>query len=240
MRIGCATTFPSSSGPAKMLVSWDQLHFHSSLFGHLLQSQVLQFHMAGLLKDPFLTRAPWLSWSPSRHEPVHLVPHPSSSTAFREPPLVLCVLFSFRRVPAHASLVLSHHSSQIPAFFSVFQLPCNVRSHFLRGVLHVRLSRLMQFSVAAQLLNLVFSVPSSISSPSGCPISSGLTAALLTVFDSLLNANTSRSAWRCLSLASVPSVVCPSQASSQHLHLTNVALSAAWGRHAIPTGHVQT
>ena len=33
----------------------------------------------------FLTRSPWLRWSPSRHEPVHSVPSPSSSVAFREP-----------------------------------------------------------------------------------------------------------------------------------------------------------
>ena len=80
------------------------------------------------------------------------------------------------------------------AFFSPFQLP---RVGFAIFVAYCTsdLSRLIQFSVAAKLQNLVFSLPSCSSSCSTRPISCGLTAALLTVFESSPDPNPSSSAW---------------------------------------------
>ena len=84
--------------------------------------------------------------------------------------------------PRHLCLLLFRYQA---AFFSLFQLPCVGFVIFV----HVSfaayctsdLSKLMRFSVVAKLLNFFLCAASSTFASSSCPISSGLTAALLTV-----------------------------------------------------------
>ena len=96
------------------------------------------------------------------------------------------------------------HSSQVsacllqpfPAASCRFR---HLRANLLRGILHVRLVQTHVVKRRRQAPEPRLLRSSCIPSSSSCPIFSGLTAALLTVF---VNPNPSSSTWRCLSLAS--------------------------------------
>ena len=84
--------------------------------------------------------------------------------------------------------------------------------------------RIVYFSVAANLLNFFLSASSSMFASSFCPISWGLTAVPLIVFESSPSPNPPSSGWRCLSLHPF---LCPPRASSHYLNLAHITLSTA-------------
>ena len=162
-------------------------------------------------------------------------------------------MFSFRRTqrtrrlfsrPMFHHCADDHHNAstcRLPLGpIRLIQLHAHVNLHFVvcpcphrpRHSFHsFQISGCLRCVLHANLRNCFPSTSSNMFASSACPMSSGLTAALLSVFDASLNSNPSSNASRCLSLASHS---CPSSVHLKILHNVSISRTLRFPQSRLP------